>query len=90
MEKEYNEENIEQYIPITPITQEFESDNELVEFANENVDKVIAHNLFCLSENLNILTNLIAVLIGSAKDKQPEKPRETPEDAPWIYEKLKK
>jgi hypothetical protein len=83
--KQYNEENIDQFIPITPITDAFESEKELVEYANKNVDKVIAHNLFCLSENVNILTNLIAVLIGNAKDKQPEKPKPVQENAPWIY-----
>ena len=88
--KQYNEENIEQFIPITPITQEFKDDNELVEYANKNPSKVIAHNLFCIAENLNILTNLIAVLIGNAKDRQPEKPKQVQENAPWIYEKLKK
>lgn len=87
---EYNQENIEQFIPITPITQTFKDDAELVKFANENVDKVIAHNLFCLSENLNILTNLIAVIVGNIENKQKEKPKETiDEGAPWIYDRIK-
>ena len=75
-------DEIEDFLPITPVTQEFESDKQLIDFANSEPLKVIAHNLFCIAEQLNILIDLLSKMMK--KDETEQRLRLNP-NAKWIY-----
>jgi hypothetical protein len=84
--KKFMEDEIGNLLPITPITQEFKDEKELTDFANEFPLKVIAHNLFCIAEFLNMQNNLLAYQIDKNENKPKLSIRPNP-NAKWIYER---
>ena len=78
------QDEIENLLPITPVTQEFKDEKELTDFANEFPLKVIAHNLFCIAEYINMTNNLLAVQLK--QETKPIIPAIEP-NPKWIYKK---
>lgn len=78
-------EEIENLLPVTPLTQEFKDEKELTDFANEFPLKVIAHNLYCIAEYLNMLNNLLAAQL-TRQETKPIMPAVNP-NPEWIYKK---